>query len=224
MRFFNDARQNIQQVKEGWENSLHALRIAQIPAYFLVAALNSILQHSWHGRIHRPAGIEYLHQTVNMFQNMDILRECKGVHAQQRRFSGVCTKHLHIYTIAEHVLVFALGRFHHKKRRLSVLCDLIQQMVDRIGFACAGRASDERVGSHCLPVQDQACTFRLTHVVNLAQIHLVLIRHRFVRYITAKLCVFDYCQSMHRPRRKPKVYWQFLATDQSCRSINQTFG
>ena len=26
---------------------------------------------------------------------MDILRECKGVHAQQRRFSGVCTKHLH---------------------------------------------------------------------------------------------------------------------------------
>ena len=197
MRLFNDARQNIQQVKEGWENSLLALRIAQIPAYFLIAALNSILQHRWHGCIHRPAGVEYLHQTVNMFQNMDILRECKGVHAQQRRFSGVCTKHLHICTIAEHVLVFALGRFHHKKRRLSVLCDLIQQMVDRIGFACASRASDECVGSHRLPVQEQSCRFLFTHVVNLAQIHLVLIRHRLIRHIAAKLRVLNNRQTMH---------------------------
>ena len=197
MRLFNDARQNIQQVKEGWENSLLALRIAQIPAYFLVAALNSILQHSWHGRIHRPAGVEYLHQTVNMFQNMDILRECKGVHAQQRRFSGVCTKHLHIRAAAEHVLVFALGRFHHKKRRLSILCYLVQKMVDCVGLARTRRACDKGMGGHCLPIQDQVCTFRLTHVVNLAQIHLVLIRHRFVRYIAAKFCVLNHGQAVH---------------------------
>ena len=64
-------------------------------------------------------------------------------------------------------------------------------MVDCVGLARTRRACDEGMGGHCLPGQDKVRFFLPAHMVDLAQIHFVLIRHRLIRHIAAKLCVLN---------------------------------
>ena len=124
--------------------------------------------------------------------------------------------------MAKYIFVLALGWFHHKESCLAILCKLVQQVINCVGFACAGRACDKGMGGHCLPVQDKVRFFLPAHMVDFAQLHLVRIWHRFVRYIAAKFCVFNHGQAVYRTCRQTKVHWQFPTADQRCWRIQQT--
>ena len=95
-------------------------------------------------------------------------------------------------------------------------------MVDCVGLARTRRACDKGMGGHCLPVQDKVRFFLPAHMVDFAQLHLVRIRHRFVRHIAAKFCVLNHGQAMYRAGGQAKVHRKFPPTNQCCWRIQQT--
>ena len=124
--------------------------------------------------------------------------------------------------MVKYIFVLALGRFYHEEGRFSILCDLVQQLIHRIGFACTGRTRDKCMGSHRLTVQNQVCVFRFSHVIDFAQTDFISLFNSSIRYIAAKFCVLNHGQAVYRTCRQTKVHWQFPTADQRCWRIQQT--
>ena len=127
---------------------------------------------------------------------MNFFREAEWIDAQKLCNFRIRTKYMHIFPTAKHILVFAFSWFNdHEIHSTSI--QLPQQFVDRITLTRTCRASNKGMCCKCLPVQDKVRFFLPAHMVDFAQLHLVRIRHRFVRHIAAELRVLDDWQAVH---------------------------
>ena len=173
-------------------------RGSQIPADSLVGFQNSVLEESRHRIVHRPADTEYFNQAVNMFQNMDGIREHERIDVNELRDIRVRRINPDIFHMSENVLIFTFSRFNDKERN-SVLTKLIENLINRITFSGSCRACNKRVHIKTAVFQFDQFVCGLPQVEDSSDRHSVfrpqissVCSHLITRHFFAKFSVFKY--------------------------------
>ena len=166
-RAVDDLRQNLKERRKVWETAWIAGKL-QIPAAGFIGSFHGFVQNGRHGRIHGPAGIENFYQTVDMFQNMDIIGEAEGIELQQIRILiRVGTVNCRFFIAAEDILIFPLRRFNDQPGHVMHL-QAAQQFIDGIRFADARGTGNESMGRQSRERQfDRIAFIFFSHVIDI---------------------------------------------------------